>query len=90
MTRRCAPRSGAEPNASRLGWIDRNEKTRCCSTATDVDVWQCSSSGQDVCRMVGDVSLMNENGVAGRYVHFFGVKSMTTQITPRWGYLSIP
>ena len=74
MTRRCAPRSGAEPNASRLGWIDRNEKTRYCSTATDVNVWQWSSSGQDVCRRVGDVSLMNENGIGGRYVHFLAWK----------------
>ena len=90
MTRRCAPRSGAEPNDSRRGWIDRNEKTRCCSTATDVNVWQSSSSGQDVCRRVGDVSLMNESGIGGGCPLFFRVKSRTTQITPRWGYLSIP
>ena len=31
MTRRRAPRSGAEPNDSRLGWIDRNEKTLCAA-----------------------------------------------------------
>ena len=37
-----------------------------------------------------DVSLMHENGIGGRDVRFFGVKSRTTQITPRWGYLSIP
>ena len=74
MTRRCAPRSGAEPNDSRRGWIDRNEKTRCCSTATDVNVWQSSSSGQDVYRRVGDVSLMNENCIGGRDVHFLAWK----------------
>ena len=47
-------------------------------------------SCQDACRRVGDVFLMNESSIGGRDVRFFGVKNKTTQITPRWGYLSIP